>query len=263
MLASREKKSILGLRVDSTSYEDAAQRIFQWASFAESRYVCLANVHMVMEAWDSTSFQNVVNQADLVTPDGMPLVWSLRLKGVRSQKRVYGPDLMLHVLEEATKKGIPVGFYGGRTDVLDKLVRRMKTKYSGLNIAFSFSPPFHTITQQEDNDVIERINASGARILFVGIGCPKQEKWMAEHRGKIPAVMVGVGAGFDFNAGVKRQAPSWMQSRGLEWLFRLIQEPCRLGRRYIYNNPRFVLYAAAEMLGVLDLNKRNARKVGC
>jgi N-acetylglucosaminyldiphosphoundecaprenol N-acetyl-beta-D-mannosaminyltransferase len=222
-----------------------------WSSTSESRYICIANVHMLMEAYDSPQYSHVINSADLVTPDGMPLVWMMRLKGHPDQQRVYGPTLMLHVLEAAERENIPVGFFGSSPEVLQPLIERMQDRFPNLKIVYSVSPPFNEISQEEDAEIVRHINASSVRILFVGLGCPKQEKWMAEHRGKINTVMLGVGAAFDFHAGVKSQAPSWMQKAGLEWFYRLVTEPRRLWRRYLYHNPRFILLAIADLLGFL------------
>jgi N-acetylglucosaminyldiphosphoundecaprenol N-acetyl-beta-D-mannosaminyltransferase len=237
--------------VSTTSYAAAVNMIAGWSCNSESRYVCIANVHTLMEAWDFADFRSIINNADLVTPDGMPLVWMMRWKGQWEQQRVYGPTLMLHVLETAAQENIPVGFYGGTPDVLESLVKRMQARFGGLNAAFVFSPPFVEMSPEQDAKLVEGINRSGVRILFVGLGCPKQEIWMAKHRGRVNAVMLGVGAGFDFHAGVKRQAPAWMQRIGLEWLFRLLTEPRRLWKRYLVHNPRFVALAAADLLGLL------------
>lgn len=243
--------SIINVNVNHTEYDLAADQICCWAERGSSRYVCAANVHMLMEAHDSRDFQTVVNEADLVTPDGTPLVWMMRLKGVRDQQRVYGPTLMLHVLEAAAQKNIPVGFFGSTQPVLDRLLEQMQARYQELQVAYSCSPPFRELSLEEDQKIITQINGSGTRILFVGLGCPRQEKWMAEHRGRIQAVMIGVGAAFDFHAGLKRQAPAWMQNIGLEWLFRLSAEPRRLWKRYLYHNPRFIVLALADLFGVL------------
>jgi N-acetylglucosaminyldiphosphoundecaprenol N-acetyl-beta-D-mannosaminyltransferase len=175
----------------------------------------------------------------------------MRAKGQRRQTRAYGPTLMLHILESAVRNNLSVGFYGSQPEVLNTLMKRMQARYTGLNVVFSYSPPFCEMRREEDLDVVERINRSGARILFVGLGCPKQEIWMAEHRGKVKSVMIGVGAAFDFHAGRKPQAPAWMQKTGLEWIFRLFTEPRRLWKRYLYHNPRFVLLAVADLLGLL------------
>ena len=242
---------VLGARVNAITYSRAIEIVQDWSAQHQSRYVCIANVHMLMEAIDSVEYRQIVNSADLVTPDGMPLVWMMWLKGQRDQPRVYGPTLMLHILEAAAREKISVGFYGGAPDVLESLVQRLQARYEGLKVAFSCSPPFRAMSQEEDTVIVEQINQSGTRILFVGLGCPKQEYWMAEHRGKINAVMIGVGAAFDFHSGVKPQAPLWMQKVGLEWLFRLSVEPQRLWRRYLYHNPRFVILAIGELLGLI------------
>lgn len=243
---------IINVSIDKVSYEEATNKILLWGKSSDSRYVCAANVHMVMEAWDSPSFRDVVNNADMVTPDGMPLVWTLRLKGEKEQERVYGPTLMLHVLEVAAHENIPVGFYGSDAKTLEMLIQRMQAQYPRLTVSFSYSPPFRALTPAEDEQIIQQIQESGVRILFVALGCPKQELWMASHREKIPAVMLGVGAAFDFHAGTVKQAPIWMQRLGLEWFFRLMQEPRRLWKRYLYHNPRFVF------LALWDLVRKNA-----
>jgi N-acetylglucosaminyldiphosphoundecaprenol N-acetyl-beta-D-mannosaminyltransferase len=250
-----DRRTIIAVTINLTSYQESTDKIIQWAKEDPGHNVCAANVHMVMEAYDHKEFREVVKTSDMVTPDGVPLVWMLRLKGVRGQARVYGPTLMLHVLEMAARDQIPVGFYGGKPDVLDMLVIQMKSKYPNLNIAYSYSPPFKTLTNEEDDEVCLQIGNHGVRILFVGLGCPKQEIWMAGHKGKIPAVMLGVGAAFDFLAGNRPQAPTWMQVIGLEWLFRLLHEPRRLARRYLYNNPRFIVLALADLLGLLNKGK--------
>lgn len=247
------KQTVLHTLVDTTSYEDATQFLLAAAASETSGYVCAANVHMLMEAHDSTEFRRLVNEADLITPDGMPLVWMLRIKGVRDQQRVYGPTLMLHILEAAARQNIPVGFYGGAPDVLNRLTKQMQVRYEGLNVVFASSPPYRELTPAEDFQVMQQIARSGARILFVGLGCPRQEYWMAAHRGRVNAVMLGVGAAFDFHAGVKPQAPAWMQKIGLEWFFRLWSEPRRLWKRYLYHNPRFVVLAIADLLGILKV----------
>jgi N-acetylglucosaminyldiphosphoundecaprenol N-acetyl-beta-D-mannosaminyltransferase len=245
------RKGLLLNEVNVTSYADAVKMVIDWSDNAESRYVCIANVHVLMEAYDSPEFRNVLNHADLITPDGVPLVWMMRLKGQRAQQRVYGPALMLRVLEAAAQEKIPVGFYGGTPEVLRSLIKRMQERYEGLQAAFAFSPPFMDVNHKENEELVEQINKSGIRILFVGLGCPKQEIWMANHRGRVNAVMLGVGAAFDFHAGAKPQAPEWMQVMGLEWLFRLSTEPRRLWKRYLYQNPRFIFLAIADLLGLL------------
>lgn len=239
---------VLKTRVDLTSYDQATRQITEWARTGTSRYVCVANVHMVMEAYLANLFARVVNGADLVVPDGMPLVWVLRLKGFRGQERVYGPALMLAAIGSATEAGFGVGFYGGRPEVLDQLTRRLTALHPGLKVHYSYSPPFRELTVSEDEAVCEAIRESGARIMFIGLGCPKQERWMADHRDRFPGVMIGVGAAFDFIAGTKRQAPPWMQRGGLEWFFRLSQEPRRLWKRYLIYNPLFLVLALMDLV---------------
>lgn len=244
------KNKILGSRVDPVSYAQAVQQVITWAQHHESRYVCVANVHMLMEAYDSPEFQNMVNAADLVTPDGMPLVWMLHRLGYPEQRRVYGPELTMKLIEAVATQEIAIGFYGGTVETLEQLTALFKKKYPNLKIAYSYSPPFRSMTVEEDEAIIRTVNASGTKILFIGLGCPKQERWMAAHRGKIQAVMLGVGAAFDFQAGNKRQAPLWMQRSSLEWLFRFSQEPNRLWRRYVYHNPRFMILAIMQLTGL-------------
>lgn len=241
-------REILGMRVDASTYEDASERILAWARAGESRTVCVGTVHMVMLAHDDPSYRAVVNGADLVTSDGMPLVWGLRLLGVPWATRVYGPDLTPVVCRKAAADGIPVGFHGGDPATLARLLDRVRRDHPSLDVAYAESPPFGPLDPERLALEAEAIAASGARIVFVGLGCPKQERWMAAQRGRVPAVMLGVGAAFDFLAGTKRQAPRWMQGAGLEWAFRLATEPRRLWRRYLANNPRFLALFAAQVL---------------
>lgn len=241
-------RAILGMRVDATSYEDATARVLRWATRGESRTVAVATVNNVMEAHDDPAFADVMADADLVTPDGMPLVWGLKLLGVRDATRVYGPELTPTVLASAAREGIAVGFYGSTDEVLDRLVAHVEVAYPTLEVTFRLSPPFGELSPEEDRRIVEEIERSGCRILFVGLGCPKQERWIAAHRGRVPAVMLGVGAAFDFLAGTKRKAPAFLQRLGLEWLFRLVTEPRRLWRRYLRHNPRFVVLFGAQVL---------------
>jgi N-acetylglucosaminyldiphosphoundecaprenol N-acetyl-beta-D-mannosaminyltransferase len=202
---------------------------------------------MIMEAYDHPDFQEIVNSADLVTPDGMPLVWCLRAKGEKAQERVYGPTLMLEVLRMAEKEGLLVGFLGSAAEILQELSIRMLCKYPGLKIAVSVPLPFREMGYDEDLALCEEIEKAGVQILFVALGCPKQERWIAAHRGRVPTVTIGVGAAFAFHAGVVKQAQPWMQKLGLEWLFRLTREPRRLWKRYLWNNPRFMVLVVREL----------------
>jgi N-acetylglucosaminyldiphosphoundecaprenol N-acetyl-beta-D-mannosaminyltransferase len=242
-----EWRRILRTRVDATSYEHATDQVLRWAAAGQSRYVCVATVNNLIEGRDDADYNGTMEAADLVTPDGMPLVWGLRLLGVPDASRVYGPDLTLWVCGEAARRGIPVGFYGGQDDLLDDLTAALSRRWPELRVAYRFSPPFRALTPEEQARVSEELRRSGARVLFVGLGTPKQERWMADHR-DLPMVMLGVGAAFDFLSGRKRQAPRALQGMGLEWLYRLAHEPRRLWRRYLYRNPRFVALFAAQLL---------------
>ncbi|WP_245616381.1 WecB/TagA/CpsF family glycosyltransferase [Deinococcus radiopugnans] len=254
-------RSILGMRVDVTTYADATARIMAWAQAAQSRYVCASNVHMVMETNDSAEFRDVVNGADLVTSDGVPLVWALKALGVPQAERVYGPTLMLHVCEAAAREGVPIALYGGTSESLEEFVLFLHTNYPGIEIACLIAPPFRPPTPEEDALYTQQIIDSGARIVFVGIGCPKQERWMAEHTAQLDAVLLGMGAAFDFHSGRVKQAPAAMQRLGLEWLFRLIMEPRRLWKRYAKHNPRFVGKFLLQLLAQRVIDRgRTARR---
>ena len=243
-----ERRTILGVRVDATSYVDATEHIIDWAKRGESCYVCLGTVNNIMEARDSAEYRTVMEQAALVTSDGMPLVWLLRRFGVPNATRVYGPDLTPQVMEAAETAGVPIGFYGGTEPVLRRLLQVVNHDFPALQVSYLSAPPFRPLTPEEDEETTRAINNAGVRILFVGLGSPKQDRWMYSHRHRIHAVMLGVGAAFDFLAGVKAQAPRWMQRSGLEWLFRLLTEPRRLGPRYLRQNPRFLLLLLAHLV---------------
>ncbi|MBW4549745.1 MAG: WecB/TagA/CpsF family glycosyltransferase [Aphanocapsa sp. GSE-SYN-MK-11-07L] len=239
-----DSRQIIECRIDATSYADACDRIQAWAEQQTAGYVIAANVHVVMSAHWSQAFRQVVNGALLVTADGMPLVWGLRLLGIPEQSRVYGPDLMLAWCERATLTGLPIYLYGGTAAVLEKVTAALRSRFPGLAIAGSYAPPFRSLSPEEMSADAERIQASGARVVFVSLGCPKQEYWMAEQQSQIPVVLIGVGAAFSFLSGEVSQAPRWMMRAGLEWLYRFWVEPRRLWQRYLINNPMFVLLFA-------------------
>ena len=243
-------RSVLGMRVDASSYEDASGRVMRWAREGRSSYVCVANVHVTMETYDSEAYRRVVNGADLVTPDGRPLVWTLGGMGVAGASQVRGANLVEHVARRAADEGIPVGLYGGTPEALEEFAGVLEARFSGIKISCRISPPFRPLTPEEDVAMVREISSSGARVLFVGLGCPKQERWMAEHKGKVPAVMLGVGAAFDFLSGRTRQAPRWMQAAGLEWAYRLAMDPRRLWKRYARHNPRFAGLVLLQLLGI-------------
>ena len=243
-----DSRHIIGMRVDSGNYSTMTQTIRKWALNKESRRVCVANVHMAMETVDSPDFKAIVNSSDMVTSDGMPLVWMLRKLGLKQSERVYGPTLVLHVCRMAEASNLKIGLYGGTDESLDSFTSFLSTEFPNLKVSFSWSPPFRALTDQEDEWVTEEINKTRPDILFVGIGCPKQEKWMHQHKDVIQSVQIGVGAAFDFHSGRIAQAPSWMQKIGMEWFFRLLMEPRRLWKRYVLLNPRFMIRALGQLL---------------
>ena len=233
-------RPILGVNVAVSSYEEAIQLSLRWAAERRSRALFFAAVHMIMESVDDPAFLRQLNEAGTVFPDGMPLVWALRLLGERSARQVCGPDFTVAMLAAAEEAGVRVGFYGGSQAVLDSMADAVRRRHPKLNIAFIESPPFRALTPEEDRAAVDRIASSGVQLLFVGLGCPKQEHWIVEHLGRVHAVMFAVGAAFDLLAGNQRRAPRWMRRCGLEWVYRLASEPRRLAKRYLKHNPRFV-----------------------
>lgn len=236
----RKGRIVLDAYIDALTWDEAIGTIIEWGDARESRYICLCNVHSVVTTTRDAAFRAAINNADMATADGAPIAWALRRLGCRAQQRINGPDLMLKYLDAAQCAGQSVFFYGGVDATLARLRQVLNERFPRLRIAGMQAPPFRPLTVEEDAATVDAINASGANVVFVGLGCPKQEKWMAEHRTRIGAVMIGVGAAFDYHAGVVRRAPLWWQKHGLEWLYRLGCEPRRLFRRYLVTNTLFV-----------------------
>ncbi len=246
-----ERIDILGVPVSVVDMDAAIQVIDDWVASRERHYVCVRDVHGVMLCRNDPNLQRIHSQAGLVTPDGMPLVWVGRLRGYHRIQRVCGADLMSELCKQSLMKGYRHFFYGGAPSVVERLIRNLHHALPGLNVVGWYSPPFRALSDEEDEQVVQTINESGAQIVWVGLGTPKQEAWMAAHLGRIEApVLVGVGAAFDFHAGVVRRAPLWMQRGGLEWAFRLASEPRRLWRRYLTVVPLFVPLALLQALGL-------------
>jgi N-acetylglucosaminyldiphosphoundecaprenol N-acetyl-beta-D-mannosaminyltransferase len=232
---------VLGVGISAIDMPTAVRLVDQWVSRDDHTYVCVTGVHGVMESQRDPCLRDVHNHSGLTTPDGMPLVWAGHAAGARDMRRVYGPDLMLAICELARARGYSSFFYGGRPGVAGRLAARLVDRHPGLKIAGTYAPPFREPSAHEDERVVELINATQPELIWVGLGTPKQELWMAAHVHRLSAnVMIGVGAAFDIHAGLIRQAPRLIQRSGLEWAFRLTQEPRRLWRRYLYNNPRFL-----------------------
>ncbi|MDR1897686.1 MAG: WecB/TagA/CpsF family glycosyltransferase [Prevotellaceae bacterium] len=236
-----QKHPLFTLNLSIGSYRDFLEEIPALANSDEcSEYICVANVHMLVETYRDKAFAEVVNNAAITTSDGLPLTWALRwLYGIR-QERVAGMDLLPDLLSLASQRRLPVFFYGETDDVLCKIKNHTEEYYSGIPYTGIYSPPFHPLNVEEEREIINTINSAGAKLIFVALGCPKQEKWMAAMKGKINGVMIGIGGALPVLVGVRKRAPKWMQQIGLEWVYRLMQEPKRLFKRYLYTNTVFI-----------------------
>jgi len=245
------RTNVLGVGISAINMALAVETIGRWIAGRTPHYVFITNVHTVMECQRDPALKRIHNRSGMTTPDGMPLVWLSRLHGHRHVSRVYGPDLLIAVCQESIRAGYRHFFYGGAEGVPEALAAALLRRFPGLVVAGTYSPPFRPLTPEEDEQIVAMINRARPDIVWVGLGAPKQEYWMAEHVGRLEApVMVGVGAAFDFHSGRKKQAPRWMQRSGLEWLFRLLTEPRRLWRRYLINNPLFLWLVALQLLGL-------------
>jgi N-acetylglucosaminyldiphosphoundecaprenol N-acetyl-beta-D-mannosaminyltransferase len=242
------RQNVIGSPINQITWSDAVNTLALWGEQHESRVVCICNAHSVVTAKQDQEFNQVLKHADMSTPDGAPVAWMIKKVSGQPQARINGPDLMLKYCEHAEKIGQSIYLYGGQESTLNILVDVLKSKYPNLKIAGYLSPPFRKLNAEEKDKIVQDINASGAHTVWVGLGCPKQEKWMHEHKGKINAVMVGVGAAFDYHAGTIKRAPKWMQNSGLEWFHRLCSEPKRLWKRYLVTNTLFILYAAKQLM---------------
>jgi len=237
----KETMEILGVNIDVTNLPDAVRTIEEWIESRYKTYVCIAPVATIMDCQRDKDYMKVINMAGMATPDGMPLVWTGRLRGKHKINRTYGPDLMNALCDISLDKGYRHYFYGGTKEANEILVKNLKERFPGLIVAGHYAPPFRSGNNREDGQVLEEINNSRADILWVGLGSPKQDYWMYHHREQLNVpVMVGVGAAFDYMAGIKKQAPRWMQRTGLEWFFRLCSEPKRLWKRYMFGNSKFI-----------------------
>lgn len=244
----RQTVAVLGAPIDVVSWDDALARIAVWASGAESRSVCLCNVHSVVSARGDPALAHAIRSADLTAPDGAPIAWMLRRLGHREQERIAGPDLMWRALAQAEDNGHGVFLLGGTRPTLIRLRKRILKRFPRLSLVGAIAPPFRPLSAEDNARIVQHIQRSGAQLVFVALGCPKQERWIAEQKGRVPAVMVGVGAAFEFHAGTRSRAPRWMRATGLEWLHRLISEPRRLAWRYLSTNTVFVVRALGQLL---------------
>ena len=243
---------LLGVRVHMVQIPDVIEQMECWIrERGNSHFTAVTGMHGVTEAQNDSSFKTILNSANLVVPDGMSLIWLSRIRGYVLKRRVYGPELMLAFCEQTAHRGYRHFLYGGAPGVPEQLAETLTRRFPGLKIAGTYSPPYRPLTVEEESEISGAINGSGADVLWVGLSTPKQERWMYAHRNclNVP-VMVGVGAAFDLNTGRIRQAPPWMRENGLEWLFRLLQEPRRLWRRYLIHGWKFAWYVSLELFGL-------------
>jgi N-acetylglucosaminyldiphosphoundecaprenol N-acetyl-beta-D-mannosaminyltransferase len=246
-----DRVNLLGVGLAASDIPKVLQDVDTWVSTKTKAYICAPDVHLVMQCQWDPALRRVLNAAALTVTDGMPLVWFCRLVGRRNAKRVYGPDLLLAACADGVGKGRRHYFYGGAPGVADALVERLRTAYPGLEVAGVHCPPFRQLSQAEEAEVASAINAARPDIVWVGLGAPKQEFWMARFRPLLDApLLVGVGAAFDFHSGAKPQAPKALQRVGLEWVFRLASEPRRLWPRYRKVVPAFIYAVALQALGM-------------
>jgi N-acetylglucosaminyldiphosphoundecaprenol N-acetyl-beta-D-mannosaminyltransferase len=244
--------TILGVRVNAVQISDVIARMQDWiAQGGECRTIAVTGMHGIMEAHHDSAFKNILNSSSLVVPDGMPLVWLARFKGYALKRRVYGPELMASFCEISAKKGYRHFLYGGAPGVAEKLAGELANQFPGLVIAGTYTPPFRPVTAEEDAEIIRTISATQPEVLWVGLSTPKQERWMDAHHNLLNVpVLIGVGAAFDIHSGLKKQAPVWMRENGLEWFFRLFQEPKRLWRRYVVYGSEFLFWVILDLLGL-------------
>jgi N-acetylglucosaminyldiphosphoundecaprenol N-acetyl-beta-D-mannosaminyltransferase len=242
-----ERSRIISLHVHHLSFRESIDQVSAWGLQHRHAFVCFANVHMVIEAHNDPSFQKVLDEATLVLPDGKPVAMACRWLHKRKQERVSGMDFMPALLQKAHELKARIFLYGSTDDVLKKIEQRIKTNFPQAVFAGAISPPFHQLTDEEIKAHISQINESGAHFVLVALGCPKQEKWMAKNYSALNAVLLGLGGAFPVTAGVQKRAPVWMQKMALEWLFRLIQEPRRMFKRYFYTNLYFIGLLTKEL----------------
>jgi len=245
---------VLGIDVSTVDMREAVRKCDLLIGSGRSEYICAADVHSVVEAFRDPAHRRALNGAYLTVADGMPLVWVGWLRGCTRMQRVYGPDFLLEMCRTSIDRGWRHFFYGGKTGIAVRLVSRLVERFPGLQIAGTYAPPYRPLTAAEESEFTAQIEETKPDVLWVGLGAPKQEQFMAEHRGKLRcALMVGVGAAFDFHSGAVKEAPRWLHRSGLQWTYRLMQEPRRLGRRYLSCVPAFLWNAGLEAAGIRRL----------
>jgi N-acetylglucosaminyldiphosphoundecaprenol N-acetyl-beta-D-mannosaminyltransferase len=243
------KKKIINSLISTGNYPLFIEKIIYLTRIKQSSYICISNVHMLMEAYKDRAFNQILNDADIATPDGMPLAKAIKLLYGKDQDRVAGMDLIPDLMRVSEEQTLSIFLYGSTEEVLDRIVSKAKIEFPSLTLTV-FSPPFLELSASEKEDIIEKINSTNPDFVFVALGCPKQEKWMAEHKGKINSCMIGLGGAFEVYAGVKERAPKWMQDNSLEWLYRLMQDPKRLWKRYFVTNTLFIMLFFKQLIKV-------------
>ena len=242
-----QETSILGVNIAVTNIDEILKFLSENMKEVSGNYICVSNVHTTVLSYEDSDYKKVQNNALLRLPDGAPLSSVARKKGFSEAKRVTGPDLMQKIFESSDSNDYRHYFYGSTEETLKKLRDKLQEKYPNINIVGMYSPPFRTLTEEEDNEIIKNINNTEADIVWVGLGAPKQEIWMNNHKNKIKGLMIGVGAGFDYHAGNIKRAPKWMQKCSLEWLYRLLQDPKRLFKRYFRTTTKFIKLVHKEL----------------
>ena len=241
-------RHVVGFPVTALPFQAQIELILQWANQRFSKVICVANVHMLMEAHSNPAFGSILANADMVTPDGMPIVWLMKMMGDRHQDRVAGMDILMALCQQMSFQQTSVFFVGSEPSTLNKIRQRLHHEFPNLQIAGMEPLPFRPLTPEEDEAIVQTLNDSGAGVILVSLGCPKQEIWMSQHQGKVKAVMIGLGGAFPVYAGVHKWAPLWIRKTGFEWLYRLVQEPQRLWKRYFATIPPFIYLAAKQVL---------------
>lgn len=246
-----EKLHIISLDVHHLSFKQSLKLVMEWVLFRKPSYICFANVHMTVEACKDSSFSEKVNNADLVLADGQPIAFACKILHHKRQERISGMDFTPRILQKANDDKLSVFVYGSTIEVHKAIKEKINFNYPGITLAGFVSPPFRQLTEIEIKKDIEKINLSGAHIVLVALGCPKQEKWMAENSSKINAVLLGIGGALPVIAGIQKRAPKWMQNMSLEWLYRLLQQPRRLFARYLYTNSYFIFLLTRDWIKTL------------
>ncbi len=245
------RANILGVGISAVSMADAVQYSDMFLQNGSQGYICVTGVHGIMEAQADEHFRDILNTSLMNTPDGMPTVWLGHRQGFEHMTRVYGPDFMLELCKISVERGYKHFLYGGKPGVVDHLKQMLSLRFPGLQITGTYTPPFRPLNWEEEAELKRRLHQSQADILWCGLSTPKQERFMAQYTGKLPVkLMIGVGAAFDINSGNLKDAPGWMKAAGLQWLYRLLQEPRRLARRYLKNNPLFLWLTFLQLSGI-------------